>query len=72
MELTGTQTIPAPRPAVWEALNDPAVLKRCLPGCESVERLDGDAFKVIVAAASATAPAFQRHAALTSAAPGPA
>jgi uncharacterized protein len=51
MDITGTQAIPAPRDAVWAALNDPAVLKRCLPGCESVEREDDNTFKVIVAAA---------------------
>lgn len=51
MDITGTQAIPAPRDAVWAALNDPAVLKRCLPGCESVEREDENTFKVIVAAA---------------------
>lgn len=51
MDIAGTQRIPAPRAAVWEALNDPAVLKRCLPGCESAERDGPDAFKVVVAAA---------------------
>jgi carbon monoxide dehydrogenase subunit G len=51
MEITGTQAIAAPRSSVWAALNDPAVLKRCLPGCESVERSSPDEFKVVVAAA---------------------
>lgn len=51
MHIAGTQHILAPRAAVWEALNDPAVLKRCLPGCESAERDGPDAFKVVVAAA---------------------
>ena len=37
MEITGTQPIPAPRDVVWAALNNPEVLKKCLPGCESVE-----------------------------------
>ena len=37
MELTGTQTIGAARDKVWAALFDPAVLKQCIPGCESVE-----------------------------------
>jgi uncharacterized protein len=48
MEIIGTQTIPAPRATVWAALNDPGVLKKCLPGCESVERTAEDEFKVIV------------------------
>jgi uncharacterized protein len=48
MEIIGTQTIPAPRVTVWSALNDPQVLKQCLPGCESVERAAEDEFKVVV------------------------
>lgn len=51
MEITGTQVIPSMRPLVWDALNDPSVLKACLPGCESVERDGPEAFKVVVAAA---------------------
>jgi uncharacterized protein len=48
MEIIGTQAIPAPRATVWAALNDPEVLKKCLPGCESVERTAQDEFKVVV------------------------
>jgi uncharacterized protein len=48
MEIIGTQAIPAPRATVWAALNDPEVLKKCLPGCESVERTSEDEFKVVV------------------------
>lgn len=48
MEIIGTQTIPAPRATVWAALNDPEVLKKCLPGCESVERTADDEFKMVV------------------------
>jgi carbon monoxide dehydrogenase subunit G len=51
MEITGTQVIPAPRSRVWDALNDPSILKACLPGCESVERTGPEGFKVVVAAA---------------------
>jgi carbon monoxide dehydrogenase subunit G len=51
MQITGTQSIAAPRLAVWDALNDADVLKRCLPGCESVEKTTPEEFKVIVAAA---------------------
>jgi carbon monoxide dehydrogenase subunit G len=51
MEITGTQLIAAPRADVWNALNDPAVLRKCLPGCESVERSATDEFKVIVVSA---------------------
>lgn len=38
MDMTGDRRIPAPRDKVWAALNDPAVLKTCIPGCESLVR----------------------------------
>ncbi len=37
MELTGDILIGAPREKVWAALNDSAVLTRCIPGCEGME-----------------------------------
>jgi len=39
MDMTGEVRIPAPRQKVWEALNDPAILKECIPGCEEIEKL---------------------------------
>ena len=39
MDLTGEYIIPAPRQKVWEALNDADVLRACIPGCESLEKL---------------------------------
>ncbi|RYE41512.1 MAG: carbon monoxide dehydrogenase [Hyphomicrobiales bacterium] len=51
MEINGTQNIAAPRQQVWDALNDPVILKQCLPGCESVERASPEEFRVIMAAA---------------------
>ncbi|KQT83954.1 carbon monoxide dehydrogenase subunit G [Aurantimonas sp. Leaf443] len=41
MDLKGEYRLPAPRQTVWEALNDPDVLKSCIPGCESLE-MTGD------------------------------
>ncbi|HMN72949.1 MAG TPA: carbon monoxide dehydrogenase subunit G [Rhodoblastus sp.] len=38
MEMSGSQRIAAPREKVWAALNDPAVLRRCIPGCETLEK----------------------------------
>jgi carbon monoxide dehydrogenase subunit G len=35
MELKGEYRIPAPREKVWAMLNDPDVLRECIPGCES-------------------------------------
>jgi uncharacterized protein len=37
MDMTGERRIPAPRKMVWDALNDPEVLKACIPGCEKLE-----------------------------------
>lgn len=39
MDMTGEYRIPAPRQRVWEALNDPAVLKASIPGCDSLEKV---------------------------------
>jgi carbon monoxide dehydrogenase subunit G len=38
MDMTGEYRIPAPREAVWKALNDPEVLKQCIPGCDELEK----------------------------------
>lgn len=38
MDISGEHRIPAPREAVWKGLNDPEVLRQCLPGCESMEQ----------------------------------
>ncbi len=39
MDMTGEYRIAAPRQKVWEALNNPEVLKAAIPGCESLEKL---------------------------------
>jgi carbon monoxide dehydrogenase subunit G len=49
MELQGDRLIPASVEATWAALNDPAVLKGCIGGCESLERTGDDAFQALVA-----------------------
>jgi carbon monoxide dehydrogenase subunit G len=38
MQMTGQQRIGASRQVVWDALNDPDVLRRCIPGCQSLEK----------------------------------
>ncbi|OYU37842.1 MAG: carbon monoxide dehydrogenase [Pseudorhodobacter sp. PARRP1] len=37
MELSGETLIPAPIATVWAGLNDPAILRACIPGCEALE-----------------------------------
>jgi carbon monoxide dehydrogenase subunit G len=36
MDMTGEYRIPAPRQRVWEALNNPEILKASIPGCEEL------------------------------------
>ena len=50
MELSNTRIVPAPPAAVWEALNDPATLKACVPGCESFERTGDNAYALVMSA----------------------
>jgi uncharacterized protein len=38
MEMSGSRRIEAPREAVWSALNDSEVLRRCIPGCETLDK----------------------------------
>ena len=47
--IEGEERISAPIGKVWEALNDPAVLKECIPGCESlVKNSDTDMAATVV------------------------
>lgn len=45
MKVSGTQILNAPRDRVWQLLNDPAFLKMCLPGCESLEAIGPDQYQ---------------------------
>jgi carbon monoxide dehydrogenase subunit G len=49
MELKGERLIPAPVDKTWAALNDPEVLKACILGCESLERVGDDGFAALMA-----------------------
>ena len=47
--IEGEERISAPVQKVWEALNDPDVLKECIPGCESLEKKsDTDLAAIVV------------------------
>ena len=48
MKLNGENIIQASRMQVWEALNDPTVLKETIPGAQSVEQSTDDEFKAVV------------------------
>lgn len=50
MDMTGEFRIPAPRQRVWEGLNDPQILKECIPGCQTIEKLSDTEFTAKVLA----------------------
>jgi uncharacterized protein len=45
MTMNGEVQLAAPRQAVWDKLNDPEVLKACIPGCEELEKTDEHGFR---------------------------
>jgi uncharacterized protein len=47
MTMTGDIQLHANREAVWAKLNDPAVLKRCIPGCEQLDMLSDSEFQAV-------------------------
>ncbi len=50
MQQNGEYLIPAPVETVWQALNDPDVLGRCIPGCQEVTKVDETHFDAAVKA----------------------
>lgn len=50
MDIQGEKILAAPRQHVWRALNDPAVLQRCLAGCDSFEAEGEHRFRVAMQA----------------------
>jgi carbon monoxide dehydrogenase subunit G len=50
MKIEGTNEIRAPRTRVWNALTDPTVLKRCIPGCERLEQTGENSYSVTLRA----------------------
>lgn len=48
MDISGEYRLALGRQDVWRALMDPEVLRRCIPGCEELERLDADRYRARV------------------------
>jgi uncharacterized protein len=42
MDMAGEYRIPAPRQRVWEALNDPEILRQAIPGCEQLDKVSDE------------------------------
>jgi uncharacterized protein len=47
MTMTGEVRLPADRETVWQALNNPEILKACIPGCQSLERTGENGFAAV-------------------------
>lgn len=47
MTMTGEIQLAASKEVVWEKLNDPDVLKACIPGCEELERTEDQGFRAV-------------------------
>ena len=47
MTMNGQVQLPAARQVVWEKLNDPEVLKSCIPGSEQLDRIADNEFQAI-------------------------
>ena len=47
MTMSGEVQLPATREAVWTKLNDPVVLKGCVPGCEQLDKVSDTEFQAI-------------------------
>ena len=50
MKISGGSTLDAPVEQVWEAIQDPAVLARCIPGCEALRTVGEDRYAMSVTA----------------------
>lgn len=48
MEMTGQQIVPLPQDKTWEALNDTQVLKECVPGCETLEKISETQYELAI------------------------
>lgn len=50
LEMKGVYELPVPRERVWAALNDPEMLKACIPGCEELEKVSDTEFRAVAVA----------------------
>jgi len=50
MEMNGSREVPASVETTWNALNDPEVLKACIAGCESIDKVSGNEYQAAMTA----------------------
>ena len=48
MRMTGEERVAAAVDRVWQALNDPGILRQCIPGCQSLESESGERLRALV------------------------
>ena len=48
MKLAGTYKLNVKKEIVWNALNDPEILKQCIPGCDSFDKENDNTFSASV------------------------
>ena len=51
MDIAGEQLLLLPQLRVWDALNDPQILKACIPGCESITQVAEHQYAILMTAA---------------------
>ena len=49
MDMQGSRTLAVTQQQAWEALNDPQMLKACIPGCEKFEATEPNTYAVTTA-----------------------
>ncbi|MBI1989163.1 MAG: carbon monoxide dehydrogenase subunit G [Betaproteobacteria bacterium] len=50
MEISGEQLIPRPQGVTWSSIIDPEVLKACIPGCESMDKVGNNEYEMVMGA----------------------
>jgi uncharacterized protein len=50
MEIVGEQLIPRPQGVTWSSIIDPEVLKVCIPGCESMDKVGENEYAMVMGA----------------------
>ncbi len=50
MDMKGSRVVPTDVDTTWRALNDPEVLRVCIPGCESIDRVSDTEYRLAMTA----------------------
>ena len=61
LDISGEYRMAIAKQRVWDALNDPAVLQKCIAGCRSLEKVADNEFNAIVVAKVGPISAIFKH-----------